>query len=97
MRVKPGCETEYRKRHDKIWPEMKQQIASKGVLDYSIFLYGETGTLFAVQKLRDDSTVGKLPPSPLVRKWWAYMADIMECNPDGSPVQVALEEVFHID
>ncbi len=97
MKVKPGFEAEYKRRHDEIWPEMREQIVRKGVSDYSIFLDRETGTLFAVQKLSDDSTAGKLPPSPLVRRWWAYMADIMECNPDGSPVRVPLEEVFHID
>jgi L-rhamnose mutarotase len=97
MKVKPGFEAEYKRRHDEIWPEMKEQIARKGVSDYSIFLDRETGTLFAVQKLTDDSTVGKAPASPLVRRWWAYMADIMEYNPDGTPVQIPLEEVFHID
>jgi L-rhamnose mutarotase len=32
-----------------------------------------------------------------VQKWWKYMADIMETNPDFSPVTVPLEPVFHMD
>lgn len=31
------------------------------------------------------------------RKWWDFMADIMETNPDNSPVSVDLQEVFHLD
>lgn len=97
MKLKPGFEAEYRKRHDEIWPEMKEEIARKGVSDYSIFLDRETGTLFAVQKRSVDSTSEARPRSPLVQKWWAFMADIMEYNPDGTPVQIPLEEVFHMD
>ena len=31
------------------------------------------------------------------RKWWDYMADIMETNPDNSPVCIDLHPVFHLD
>ncbi|MCI9095327.1 MAG: L-rhamnose mutarotase [Lachnospiraceae bacterium] len=31
------------------------------------------------------------------RKWWDFMADIMETNPDNSPVSVDLHPVFHLD
>ncbi|WP_368319951.1 L-rhamnose mutarotase, partial [Mediterraneibacter gnavus] len=31
------------------------------------------------------------------RKWWDFMADIMETNPDNSPVCTDLHEVFHLD
>ena len=31
------------------------------------------------------------------RKWWDYMADIMETNPDNSPVSIDLVPVFHLD
>ena len=30
-----------------------------------------------------------------MQRWWAYMGDIMRTNPDGSPVAVALPEMFH--
>lgn len=95
MKLKPGFETEYRKRHDEIWPELSRALTDAGVSDYSIFLDAETLTLFAVQKLADGHTADLLPSTPIVRKWWEYMADIMEVNPDNSPVCVPLPEVFH--
>ncbi len=33
----------------------------------------------------------------IVNKWWVYMADTMDTNPDNSPVSIPLPEVFHID
>jgi L-rhamnose mutarotase len=97
MKLKPGFEAEYQRRHDEIWPELSRTLRDAGVSDYSIFLDPETLVLFAVQKLADGHTTDLLPQHPLVRRWWAYMADIIETNPDGSPLCVPLPEVFHAD
>ena len=97
MKLKPGFEEEYRRRHDEIWPELSEALKEAGVSDYSIFLDTETLTLYAVQKLAPDHTSSELPDLPIVRKWWNFMADIMETNPDRSPVCIPLREVFHMD
>ena len=97
MQLEPGFEAEYKKRHDEIWPELSQALTEAGVSDYSIFLDEETGTLFAVQKLAEENTAEDLPQHPVVRKWWDHMADIMETNPDNSPVVKPLRDVFHMD
>jgi len=97
MKLKPGYEAEYKKRHDEIWPELSAALTEAGITDYSIFLDEETGTLFAVQKLADDHTAAQLPSHPIVRKWWDYMADLMEVQPDNQPVEKPLREVFHMD
>jgi len=97
MKLKPGVAAEYKKRHDEIWPELAAALRAAGVSDYSIFLDEETLTLFAVQKLSDDNTAAGLPHSPIVRKWWDYMAPLMEVQPDHAPVAKPLREVFHLD
>lgn len=97
MQLKPGFEKEYKKRHDDIWPELSAALTSAGISDYSIFLDEETGRLFAVQQLREDHTSARLPEFEIMQKWWAYMADIMETNPDHSPVVKPLKMVFHMD
>lgn len=95
MKLKPGCEAEYQKRHDKIWPELAELLKENGISDYSIFLDEETSSLFAVQKQSGRSSQN-LGNAEIVRKWWDYMADIMETNPDNSPVSVPLKEVFYL-
>lgn len=97
MKLKPGMKDEYRKRHDEIWPELLELLRNSGVSDYSIFLDESTNTLFACQKVSGELGSQGLGSEPVVQKWWAYMADIMETNPDNSPVTHPIEEVFHID
>ncbi len=97
MKLKPGFEAEYRRRHDAIWPELVRELEAAGVSDYSIYLDESTLTLFAFQKLKDHHTSDLLPTREVVKKWWKYMADIMETNPDHSPVVTDLREVFHMD
>lgn len=97
MKLKKGYEEEYKKRHDEIWPELEKELKKAGVYDYSIYLDNETQILFAFQKLEDNNTAADLPDNPIVKKWWAYMKDIMDTSPDNSPVSIPLKEVFHID
>ncbi|MBA7589702.1 L-rhamnose mutarotase [subsurface metagenome] len=92
-----GYEEEYKRRHNEIWPELAEKLSRAGIYDYSIFLDKETLTLFAVQKLKDNNTVEELPSKEIMKKWWDYMKDIMEANPDNSPVTASLEEIFHMD
>jgi len=96
MKLKPGFATEYQRRHNAIWPELAALLQEYGISDYSIFLDEETLTLFAVQKLDESFSRDTLPQHPVMRRWWDYMADIMETNPDHSPVVTELRPVFHL-
>lgn len=97
MQLKPGVRDEYRKRHDEIWPELVVSLESAGIRDYGIYLDPRTDTLFASQKLTEHNTSASLPETEVMRRWWDFMADLMETNPDGSPVEHPLEEMFYMD
>jgi L-rhamnose mutarotase len=97
MKLKPGVAAEYQKRHDEIWPELQNALRVAGVSDYSIFLDEETLTLLAVQKLADENSAADLPNHPVVKKWWDFMAPLMEVNADNSPVAKPLREVFYLE
>ena len=97
MFLKPGFEAEYEKRHNEIWPELSKLLKDAGVYDYSIFWDKETNILFAVQKNSGEGGSQDLGLTETVKKWWAYMADIMETNPDNSPVSIALPELFYME
>lgn len=96
MKLKPGFTAEYKRRHDEIWPELAALLRQHGISDYSIFLDEATLTLFAVQKLNEAVSRAELAQHPVMRRWWDYMADIMETNPDHSPVVTDLQQVFHL-
>jgi len=96
MRVHAGQEEEYQRRHDAIWPELVVLLREAGVVEYRIFLDPESRALFAVLTRRTDHTLDALPQHPVMRRWWAMMADIMDTNVDQSPQQLPLREVFHL-
>lgn len=97
MFLKPGFKEEYKKRHAALWPEMKEILKNNGVGNYSIYLDEETGILFAYQETSGETGSQDLGNQAIVQKWWDYMADIMEVNPDNSPISIPLPEMFHLD
>ena len=38
MKLFPGKEEEYKKRHDELWPDLEQLLKQAGISEYSIFL-----------------------------------------------------------
>ena len=97
MKLYEGQEAEYEKRHNQLWPEMKDMIHEYGGKNYTIFLDKETLTLFGYIEIEDEERWAKGADTAINRKWWDFMADIMETNPDNSPVSIYLKEVFHLD
>jgi|SRR5690242_8784186 L-rhamnose mutarotase len=96
MQLLKGFEAEYKKRHDEIWPELKTLLKETGITGYSIFLDEQTNELFAYFTIEDDKKLNELSGQEIMKKWWAYMKDIMETNGDNSPVAVPLKEVFYL-
>ncbi|AYD04377.1 L-rhamnose mutarotase [Neorhizobium sp. NCHU2750] len=96
MKLNPGMEAEYRKRHDEIWPELVDLLHETGISDYSIYLDQQTDILFGVLTRPQGHGMKSLRDHPVMQRWWAHMADIMETNPDNSPVQTDLVTVFHL-
>ena len=96
MQLNPGQAAEYERRHDAIWPELAALLKQAGISDYSIFLDEADGSLFAVLRRERDHRMDVLPEQDVMRRWWAYMADIMATEPDGSPLALPLRRVFHL-
>lgn len=96
MKLFDGFEEEYKKRHDELWPELEQLLKNTGIHEYSIFLDESTNSLFGVLKADDPKALDNLPAHPVMQRWWKYMGDIMESNPDNSPVSIPLREVFYL-
>ena len=98
MFLNPGQAAAYKRRHDEIWPELVQLLKAHGMADYSIYLDEPRGVLFAVLKQAcvQDDNLPALSADPVMRRWWLHMADLMQTNPDGSPVAEPLPCLFHL-
>ena len=96
MQLHKGCEEEYRRRHASIWPELVALLQAAGIRNYSIYLEEGTLKLFAILQIDDAAALDGLAAQPVMRRWWEYMKDLMDTNPDGSPVVVSLKEMFNL-
>ncbi len=96
MKLHNGRAAEYKARHDAIWPELQNLLKEAGIFEYSIFLDEETHNLFAYLKIGDPKKLDELPLREIMRRWWHFMSDIMDANPDHSPVIKPLIEVFYL-
>ncbi len=97
MFLNEGQEAEYEKRHSPIWPDLQAVLKEHGAHNYSIFLDRESRRLFAYVEVEDETRWNAIAQTEPCRRWWAHMKDIMQSNPDNSPVALELREVFHLD
>ena len=97
MHLHPGKKAEYKRRHDELWPEMKEMIHEYGGKNYSIYLDEETNTLFGYIEIESNERWALSADTKICKRWWAYMADLMEVNDDNSPVSTDLTPLFHLD
>ncbi len=97
MKLRPGMAAEYEKRHAALWPELIDAIKKGGASNYTIFHDPETDLLFEYIEIEDAAVWAARSGDAVTRRWWDYMADIMETNPDRSPLSRPLTPLFHLD
>ncbi len=97
MYLHKGCEAEYKKRHDELWPDLAELLKSYGIKNYYIYLDESESRLYATFDAENLDS-GALAKEPVMQRWWKYMADIMETK-SGSfePASGALQEVFRFN
>lgn len=95
MYLYEGQASEYEKRHNELWPEMKEILKKYGASNYSIFLNPETNQLFAYLEVENEEKYSKIGEEPICQKWWAYMEPLMETK-EGVPVSTLLQQVFYL-
>lgn len=96
MKLFKGFEEEYKRRHAALWPDLQVLLQQAGIKEYSLFLDETTNDLIGYLTIKDATKLNALPAEIVMKKWWAYMADIMETNEDNSPVSIPLKEVFYL-
>ncbi len=90
MKLNEGMIEEYKNRHSNVYPELEAQFRLAGVSDYTIWFDEETNSLFGYVVLMDDIVWDNIGTTAACKKWWDFMAEIMETNHDNSPVSTDL-------
>ena len=97
MKLKPGNELLYKKKHDEVWPEISKALTNAGVTNYSIYFDKKDNTLIEYMELKENNTFDKLEDLDILKKWNVYMKDLLVTisEDDATPVVNELVEVFH--
>jgi L-rhamnose mutarotase len=97
MKLLPGAEAEYRRRHADVWPEMLDELRAGGCSNYSIYLLD--GQLIGVFDVDDfDRFRAHMAASPVNERWQADMARLIDpCTDPATGFHRRLEEVFRLD
>ena len=93
-----GCLEDYCRRHDEIWPEMKEVLKAAGIRNYTIWNVGNE--LFGYYECEKgvDFAARTQAESPVVAKWDAYMKDVMVMEMDPvTGAQPMLKQVFELE
>jgi L-rhamnose mutarotase len=97
MKLLPGAEAEYRRRHAAVWPEMLEALRAAGARNYSIYLHNDD--LLGVLEVEDFDRFRKLmDEAPINAPWQADMAGLIDpCTDPATGFHRRLEEIFRLD
>ena len=95
--ILPGMKEEYVRRHDNIWPEMKQVLSDAGIRNYTIWNVGNEP--FGYYECDSVEFAARVQAeSPVVDKWNEYMKDVMVMELDPvTGAQPLMEQVFFFE
>jgi len=97
MRLLPGQEAEYRRRHAAVWPEMLDALRAAGARNYSIFIHG--AEVLAYLEVDDFAAFrASMAATEINDRWQAEMASLIDPLTDPETgFHQRLEEVFHLE
>lgn len=92
--------SEYKRYHQKIWPEIRDSIFAAGIHDMEIYLLGQR--LFMIMEVADDFSFANKAAAdaanPKVQEWETLMESFQQPLPESRPGQkwVLMERVFSL-
>lgn len=99
IQARPGLSEEYKKRHNPVWPELKQVLQEHGVRNYSIFLHENSEYLFGYFEVENEELFNKLGEMKIMQRWWKHMTEVLICESDEDlkAKEDMLVEIFYMD
>jgi L-rhamnose mutarotase len=97
----PTLIAEYRRYHEKIWPEITSSIKDSGILDMEIYLFGTR--MFMVMEVDArfsfDAKAKADNSNPKVREWEELMWKFQKPLPEGKAGEkwLLMERIFKLE
>ena len=97
----PKLIAEYRKYHERIWPEITKSIRHSGIVDMEIYLLGTR--MFMIMEVEETFSFAKKAEmdrtNPKVQEWEALMWEYQQGLPMAKPGEkwLLMERVFKLE
>ncbi len=97
----PALIAEYKRYHDKIWPEITLSLRELGVEDMEIYLLGTR--LFMIMEVKEgfsfEAKARAERENPKVRDWEKLMWKFQQALPEAKPGEkwVPMERIFKLE
>jgi L-rhamnose mutarotase len=101
LKTDPQLIAEYKRYHEKIWPEITQSIKAAGIEDMEIYMHGTR--MFMVMEVSDRFSFERKATAdrenPKVREWEELMWKFQEPLPDAKPGEkwLLMEQIFKLE
>lgn len=97
--AQPEKYEEYIRRHNQIWPDLKEELKKYGISNYSIFMHEDKKLFFGYFEIKDIGLFERMGESVVCRKWWKHMTEVLICNTesDEKAKEDMLTEVFYLE
>jgi L-rhamnose mutarotase len=97
LRLFPGTEAEYDRRHAAIWPDVSAEIRESGLRNMSGFRRGTDVWCYLEAEPDTTTAFAKHGPKPANQRWSHYLRDVIAQITDDTGELVWYDEVFHAD
>lgn len=97
IKLRPGSEAEYRRRHNEIWPELVKAIREAGIREFALFLRGTDVFAFAECDPDCETAFRKLGKTEVDVAWSRWFEDLIEEETDETGNLLYAEEVWHLE
>ena len=101
MKNDPKLIAEYRKYHEKIWPEITKSIKDAGIEDLEIYLFGTR--MFMIMEVNDRFSFPAKAKAdannPKVQEWEQLMWKFQKPLPEAKPGEkwMLMERIFKLE
>jgi L-rhamnose mutarotase len=97
LRIFPGTEAEYDRRHAEIWPELVDEIRESGLRNFSGFRRGTDVWYYTEAEGDVESAFAVHGPKPANQRWNHYFRNIIAQITDDSGALLWYDKVFESD
>jgi L-rhamnose mutarotase len=92
IRLRPGSEPDYIRRHSPVWPEMLLALQRTGWSNYSIFLHPDGFVVGYFESEDLDGTLNAMGAEEVNRRWQSASAEFFDSELVWLPIVFNLED-----